>query len=329
MRGSDLAASVNRVVTNGLCSGCGGCTVLSGVSSMVLGDDGLLLPLLSGLGDARLEGRQFRSSCPGVTVRRVHESGQTQHPLLGGLRGAWVAWACDDELRFGGSSGGVITALSVWLLDSGRVEAVVGAGGSVDQPTRTVARVSRGRQEVLDTAGSRYAPVSVISGLGSVRCPAVVVAKPCEAASLRALRMSGTGDFANVKYILSFFCAGTPRQDATDRLITDLGIALVDVSSVRYRGRGCPGQFEVQSVDGRSASMSYSESWGAHLGRNLATRCKLCIDGTGEAADIAVGDFWSSDAHGYPDLGEQPGRSIVIARTAVGLELLEQAIGAE
>jgi coenzyme F420 hydrogenase subunit beta len=53
----------------------------------------------------------------------------------------------------------------------------------------------------------------------------------------------------------------------------------------------------------------------------------LCVDGTGEHADVSVGDFWEADASGYPTFQEQEGRSVVIARTQRGADLLEEAVG--
>jgi coenzyme F420 hydrogenase subunit beta len=57
----------------------------------------------------------------------------------------------------------------------------------------------------------------------------------------------------------------------------------------------------------------------------LPWRCKVCPDGIGEAADIAAADTWpgGSPVRGVDD--DDPGTNGVIARTAVGLELLEAA----
>lgn len=326
MSGMDLAKAVGRVVSADLCCGCGACTLLDGVGSMVLGENGMLHPVLDASASCSDEGARFGLLCPGEGLRSPSEPGQTWHPVFGGYRGVWRAWARDEDIRFRGSSGGVLTALSVWLLESGRVTAVAGAGASTQHPTRSTARVARSREEVLALAGSRYAPVSVLAGLESTRGALAVVAKPCEAAALRAVRTSERADLQNVSHILSFFCAGTPRQTTTDQLVERLGVEVDEVASLRYRGMGCPGQFEVQARGGNSATMSYSESWGSHLGRSLPTRCKLCIDGTGEAADISVGDFWSSEPSGYPDLREQDGQSVVIARTDSGMALIAEAI---
>ncbi len=50
-------------------------------------------------------------------------------------------------------------------------------------------------------------------------------------------------------------------------------------------------------------------------------RCRLCPDGTGEFADLSCGDPWYRQIE--PD---EPGRSLVLVRTATGQELLHRAI---
>lgn len=95
---------------------------------------------------------------------------------------------------------------------------------------------------------------------------------------------------------------------------------------MRYRGMGWPGDFTVAAADGRTGAMSYHDSWGGNLGRALQWRCKLCPHGTGNHADISVGDYWRSDDNGYPLFEDAAGNSVVIARTRRGHEALLQAL---
>jgi coenzyme F420 hydrogenase subunit beta len=50
-------------------------------------------------------------------------------------------------------------------------------------------------------------------------------------------------------------------------------------------------------------------------------RCRLCPDHTGEFADISVGDPWHT-----PPTGNDPGRSLILARTQRGLRFVNDAI---
>jgi coenzyme F420 hydrogenase subunit beta len=153
----------------------------------------------------------------------------------------------------------------------------------------------------------------------------VAISKPCEASALRA-HQTATGTDGRI--LLSFFCAGTPSQRATESLISHLGTQPDDVSYLRYRGRGWPGDFYVEGGEGEAVRTSYEESWGSHLGRDLQWRCKICADATGESADVAVGDFWRTDERGYPIFEGADGVSVVLARTDKGRALLAACVAA-
>jgi coenzyme F420 hydrogenase subunit beta len=43
------------------------------------------------------------------------------------------------------------------------------------------------------------------------------------------------------------------------------------------------------------------------------------------AADIACADAWEADARGYPSFDDKPGMSLIVARTALGQQLIAEA----
>lgn len=57
--------------------------------------------------------------------------------------------------------------------------------------------------------------------------------------------------------------------------------------------------------------MTYNDSWGKILGRELGFRCKICPDGIGMLADISSGDSWNTK-DGYPDFTEGDGKTFVL-----------------
>lgn len=318
--GSGLHESIGRVVANGNCSGCGACALLSPNVSMQLSESGFLRPQVTGTDDT--DGALFNRICPGVRTFPAGE-GDKRHPTFGRYLDIWQGYAVDPAIRFEGSSGGVLTAIAAWLAESGEGHEILGAAVSAAAPRRTVPVRIMSREEALNAAGSRYAPVGVAAAVTPTT--SVTISKPCEAAALRAYHAE-TG--VESPLLLSFFCAGTPSQRATDSLVTHLGMEPDDVSYLRYRGRGWPGDFLVEGSDGRSARTSYEESWGSHLGRDLQWRCKICADGTGESADVSVGDYWHTDERGYPVFDGADGVSVVFARTARGRKVLADCVAA-
>ncbi|MBW4818531.1 Coenzyme F420 hydrogenase/dehydrogenase, beta subunit C-terminal domain [Rhodococcus qingshengii] len=325
-----LEKSIRRVAANGNCSGCGACVLVSPRVSMGLDEEGYMRPRLNsvfpsdGLSSAE-ESKLFKAICPGVGLAARAATEMRHHEIFGAFVSSWQGWASDPDIRFSGSSGGVITALAAWLLETGRATSVVGSRGGETDPKRTVTVSVEDTVGVKSISGSRYAPVSNAELYKADDSRQVFVGKPCEASA--AAKLSEAAGVQDPPILLSFFCAGTPSQLGTDNLVRLLGHAN-DVDDVRYRGNGWPGEFRLSKNGQRVGSMSYDESWGRHIGRQIQWRCKICPDGTGGDADISVGDFWAADANGYPVFDTAEGNSVVIARSQRGAVILREAAAA-
>ena len=328
-----LIDAVSRVVAAGNCSGCGACAQLHPGLEMRLDADGYARPAPVPVTitarprpvDAAEAVDAFASSCPGRRVAAQHPAGAERNGTLGPVVTAWEAWATDPELRHAGSSGGVLTALSAWLLASGQVGQVVGAQPDPTAPERTVTVAVSDRAGALAAAGSRYAPVSNAAHPAALAPDGAVVGKPCEVSALRAL---SAGRSEGAPLLMSFFCAGVPTQEATSGLLRDLGVPADErVTGLRYRGHGWPGDFTATTAE-RTVTSGYDESWGRHLGPTTQWRCKICPDGLGESADVVAGDYWHADDRGYPVFSDGAGRSVLVARTRRGAELVERAVAA-
>jgi coenzyme F420 hydrogenase subunit beta len=272
---------------------------------------------------ARAEAKLFAEVCPGVRLAAPPSRGLRTHPTFGVYVEAYEGFALDPEMRDQGSSGGVLTALSAYLLETESAKTVSAVRSSPSNPSRAVPVQIMRREEVLSAAGSRYSPVGALAGDTRLDADTAFVGKPCEvSAASQWLDASGA---AERPVLLSFFCAGVPSQDATTALIEKLGVNADRLESLRYRGEGWPGNFVATDLDGNVGRLSYEQSWGSHLGKTVQWRCKLCPDGTGGHADIAVGDYWNADERGFPVFENADGNSVVIARTRRGAKLLEDA----
>jgi len=317
---------IAKVLKRDACSGCGACALLDSGLTMALDAAGYARPARTGPSTARADaGHTFDKVCPGVQVRAPRLPQQRVHPIFGPYIEVWRAWAADPEVRDAGSSGGTLTALNIWLLDTGQAHRVTGAAAGPN-PRRTVPVTIMSRDAALRAAGSRYAPVGAASNPDVQTAGTVAVGKPCEVSALRAL--ASTDEARPDSLLLSFFCAGTPSSLATDALIDKLGFDTdVVPDALWYRGHGWPGEFTVR-VGNESRSTSYNDSWGKTLGPTTQWRCKVCVDGTGEAADIVAADSWRSDENGYPVFDEESGMSALIARTPRGQAIIRAAIEA-
>lgn len=318
-----LHSAVANVVASDSCSGCGGCAALDPSLLMRRSLEGFNRPEPTNVSTdpspSEATREEFEAMCPGVAVSAQRPPGSRRDKILGPYIGAWQAWASNDDVRFAGSSGGALTILAAWLLARPEFDCVVTAQSDPGNVMETSVRIARDDATVKEAAGSRYAPVSIAADPMAHAPGSVVVGKPCEVFSIR-MRNAERSERVEPPFLLSFFCAGVPSQNATDRLV-ESGFVETDfpLRSLRYRGNGWPGGFEAISRRGGRFSMSYDESWGRHLGPTTQWRCKICPDGVGESADVVAGDFWHADSRGYPAFSEQPGRSVLIARTERGM----------
>lgn len=314
---------LGEIVQNGMCLGCGGCVAAIQKPGLEMGfsPDGYLRPKAVALEAA--ERQTLDAVCAGR--RLAHEAiGADYHELWGPIRRLGTGYASDPEVRFRGSSGGVLSALAVHLIETGEVDFVLATGADPQDPIGNVTERRTTRDEVVLAAGSRYGPSSPLAGieihLAGGR-PFAFIGKPCDVATLRRMARRDPRIDALIPYKLAFFCAGIPSRRGTEAVLDSLGVAHQDVARFQYRGDGWPGLARARRHDGSEESMTYESSWGSILNRHLQFRCKICPDGTGEFADIACADAWYGK-DGYPDFEEREGRSLIVARTDAGLRLL-------
>ena len=319
--------TVTRVVKGQLCTGCGLCAGLQPDSfKMEMVAPGYSRPRQFGPVDAAAE-RLIAAACPGAVVAQW-EGAPNIHSSWGPWRRVATGYATDPAVRHQASSGGALSALLIQALRSGRVDRVIHVAADPANPTANVMTCSTTEAEVLAAAGSRYAsssPLAVIDAVLSDGGALAFVGKPCDVSALRRLGELDARVARHVPLVLSFFCGGIPSQAGADRILAAMGVERRDLVAFRYRGNGWPGNAAATTQDGRVAEMSYAESWGDYLSHEVQFRCKICPDAVGGVADIACADAWYGDDKGYPSFEEKDGRSLIVARTALGVELLAEA----
>lgn len=317
-------ASVAEVVARDLCVGCGLCeAVTGGRVSMAATPSGSLRPTPVD-GFTAEEERAILNACPGVTAEPRADMSLPLDPVWGRCGTMRYAWASDAGVRFTAATAGVLTALGQYLLTSGDAASVLHVGPDPSRPLRSRWVISTTPEEVLANAGSRYGPTAPLAGLGMALDrgePFAVIAKPCDLGALHRRAEADSRIDQLVVARLAVVCGGQSRLSKSLRLLDQLGVAETAVTLIRYRGHGNPGPTRVETRDGQTFEVGYLELWEDEGTWDLETRCKLCPDALGEAADVAVADVWPGGA----PTGEDEGFSGVIARSAAGESLLSRA----
>ncbi|MBE1281691.1 MAG: coenzyme F420 hydrogenase [Rhodobacteraceae bacterium] len=329
---------LNRISEDAMCIGCGLCQSVAGpdVVRMEIVESGYERPVVRGDLTHEVVDR-ILDLCPGTRVEGlpVNElTGDTRTDLVwGAYQDMVLGHASDPEVRHRGSTGGVLSALGMFLVDSGEVDFVLHVKASGRVPSFGERAVSQTAAEVLNGAGSRYGPtaplIDVLEQLDKGR-PFAFVGKPCDIGALRNLARQDNRVNELVKYMLTPVCGGfMPPQGMSRFLEQDLGLNPSEVTGFRYRGYGCPGPTRVEMADGSVHEKRYTDFWGTEESMwVLPFRCKVCPDGIGEAADIAASDTWPGGSPDPATEDDDLGLNAMVIRSARGADLVQRAVQA-
>lgn len=316
--------TLDDIVDNGFCIGCGLCKALapSGGIEMEEAANGHLRPRAARTMIEAEEAAIMRL-CPGINVQGPFgEPLMNADPVWGALRRVAVGYAGDPEIRHVASSGGIMTAVSRHLLESGRVKGVLHVRPDPDNALGSLATLSRSADEARRGMGSRYASCSTLETILDVLAlgePIAVSMKPCDIAAIRNLQREDERARELIRFTMALFCGTVPNLKASLDFLARRGLERDEVSAFRWRGHGCPGPTWARTRDGREFEGRYREFW-VDNPWTTQFRCKICPDAIGLQADLAVGDAWPG---GWPQ-GEDPGWNAVVAHTDIGETVLSE-----
>ena len=321
------ARTIAKIVADDMCIGCGLCeAVTGGRVKMVMTPAGSLRPSPVDGFTPDEEGRLV-AACPGAVAEARVEAGCKSDPVWGAYRSMARAWAAHPDVRYEAATGGVLTALGMHALRTGRADFVLHVGADPDQPMRSRWVISDTPESVQANTASRYGPTAPLAGLETALGrgqPFAVIAKPCDLGAVHALSKTDprVDELCTVR--LALVCGGQSRLTKSTAVLDEFGLDETEVALFRYRGHGNPGATVVETRAGERFVKSYLDMWADESGWQVETRCKFCPDALGEAADVASADIWPGGA----PTGEDEGFNGIIVRTEVGEELVASAVKA-
>ncbi len=322
-----VTRTIAEIVARDLCIGCGLCEALTGGRvEMVMTPAGSLRPSPVD-GFTPTEEATLVSACPGAVAEARVDLGFDSDPVWGAYRYMARAWAGHRDVRHEGATGGVLTALGMHALRTGRVDFVLHVGADPERPMRSRWVISQTPESVKANTTSRYGPTAPLAGMATALDrgqPFAIIAKPCDLGAVHALSATDTrvNELCTVR--LALVCGGQSRLSKSRAVLDEFGVDEDEVALFRYRGHGNPGPTVVETLDERRFVKTYLELWEDEAGWDVETRCKFCPDALGEAADVAAADIWPGGA----PTGEDEGFNGIIVRTAAGEDLVASAAAA-
>lgn len=311
--------NILAVPQNALCTACGACAAVCGKHAVTIEENA------AGYLAAKVDGQKCvncglcRKVCPSIPENQtISDVSATLH---GNCLKSFIGHASEKMIQREGQSGGLVTALLLYLLESGKIDGAI-TNQFDPECGATKAVYAADRQAVLDSVGSYYVQSPVVQAAGNVpkEAKTAAVVLGCQAEALRMMEKQG---IPVPEYLIGLVCEGTYSRKMISKMIASTNCP-PEEHPVRFRFRyshpaygGWPGnallitgqhRYRIDK-NVRLASKPYYESY----------RCLLCYEQINTHADITCGDPW-----GIPG-DHQTGETVVIARTEKGLALLEEA----
>ena len=282
--------SLNDIVKNGLCIGCGICQSIAGKNTlkMKMSDKGNLEPMeLNPIDQNTLE--QIKKVCPGVIAEGPSDSkeneGSSKDIIWGNHYEMYYSWSTDPKIRFQSSTGGLLNGLSLFLLEENKVDFIMHTAGDKDNPMRNVVKYSYNKEDLTNCESrSRYGPSSPLSEFHLAldkKQTFAFVGKPCDAGAIRLLAKTDERVNQYCKYIFTLVCGGFQELTKSQEFIDSFNVKEEELEAFRYRGFGNPGRMYIKTKDQREFDKDYNSFWGDESNWKVPFRCKICPDAIG------------------------------------------------
>lgn len=312
-----------------LCNRCGSCVGLSEGKIVFEDKTGKYLPKIVApiedeMADTLWEacaGKQF--NFPKYTDQFYPDRSHF-HTFIGPYERIGIGYATDPAVRLGGASGGIISAVLIWLLNKKMIDGAVVLGMSEKEPWLTQAFIATTADEVMSGAQSKYIISSnndILPEIAAFKGKLAYVGLPGQIQSIRKLQAMGHPSVKNIAYIFGPFYGNTLHFSSVNSFLKTHGVKdYRQITKLYFRHGEWPGNMRVELKSGRVIELKKFHAnylIPFHILRNSL----YCTDLTNEFTDLSGGDAW---APVYEERGK--GFSMVISRSKKGDELLQAMV---
>ncbi|MDQ3569992.1 MAG: Coenzyme F420 hydrogenase/dehydrogenase, beta subunit C-terminal domain [Actinomycetota bacterium] len=312
----------DEVVTTGLCTGCAGCVVACPYDVLGYKDtEGVYRPFHveeeggpGGCGHGERGCTSCTRACPRFRTWEPeidnHLFGRTRRPdeMEGVSKDIILARATDAELHERGQDGGLVSAMLLWALDHGYIDAALVSYLEGDGTSwKAVPGVARTREEILASAGSRYTYSANTMAYGDAVAAGAeklaLVGMSCQSSVPPVMEVRKAGKVAR-RFALNIglLCSKTFDDAIYEELFeAKYGIKKQDMAKTNIKGVF---QIWMKNGDYHEIPLKECHAW-------TRDGCKLCPDFSAEHADISTGG-----------IGAFNDWTLTIVRTDLGREII-------
>ena len=302
--------SLQQVVENGLCVGCGACAFLL-QKEMSINSYGEYFPDISDFPEVG-RGHKAALSCPSlhpefnedVLAGELFGKICAHDSRIGFNIASYAAYALEGKYRQNGTSGGMTTWIAAELLNKGLIDAVIHVK-RVERKQKTDPYfrygISRTVDEVRLNSKTRYHVVELSEVLSHVSISDgryLFIGVPCLSKALRRLQKIDPVINSRIPFVISLVCGHFKSINWSISLAWSGGIFPQDSTSIQYRtkGNGIPARAYVFQAQSKSGVCVQKDSAGVvggkfNAGAMMLPACDYCDDVVGETADLTVGEI--------------------------------------
>jgi coenzyme F420 hydrogenase subunit beta len=322
--------NLKKVMRSHLCNRCGSCVGLSEGKIVFKNKTGIYLPkIIAPVDDGLAE--TLWQACPGANFNfpayreQLYPLSTHFHEFIGSYYRIGIGHAMQPDIRRVGASGGIISAILIWLLRKNLIDGAVVLGMSKTEPWLTQAFIATSEAEILEAAQSKYIISSnndILPEIAAFKGRLAYVGLPGQIQSIRKLQAIDHPSVKNIRYIFGPFYGNTLHFSSINSFLKTHGEKdYRNITKLYFRHGEWPGNMRVELKSGRIIELKKFHAnylIPFHILRNSL----YCTDLTNEFTDISGGDAW---APVYEERGK--GFSMVISRSKKGDEILQQMIG--
>lgn len=326
----EIAERINEIKHSNLCTGCGTCAGVcpEKVLKMKMTPEGRYIPEVVNTNCTKC--LLCMKVCP-TSNENISELNSfifnmmPDNEFIENFINCYKGYAADSAIRWGASSGGLITSLLIFLLEERLIDGALLTRGNEDDPLKAEPFIARTRKDILSAMGSKYVPVplnQLLSEIISQDGRLAVVGLPCHIQGIRRAELNIRELQSKIIYHFGLTCSHTLNYCGIEFILHKIGVKLSEVAKLKYRGDGWPSGIKVTLKSGEQRFLPNQGSWWSEIfGAYFFTpyNCTLCHDHLSELADISFADAWLPETMKH----DKVGTSIVIARTHIGDELIK------